>query len=143
MTSTKSGERPFQAKAIDEFTHREKNIGRIRKIVIEHEGTSRENAFHLKKIQIRKRDEIYEYVEKIISLIVKTISFRFNTTIRVDHPEQKIVLYPIPSKKEDYVESELRRLQNTLRNESAKRRRPPPYEHRLSLFDVQSRVYFL
>ena len=53
-------------------------------------------------------------------------SFRFDSAIRVDDPQRKLVLYPIPERKEDYVERQLRQLRETLRTESAKRRRPPP-----------------
>ena len=60
LTSTKSGAVPFQAKAIDEFSHLDKNVGRIRKIVIEHEGASRANPLHWKKLQICKGRRIYE-----------------------------------------------------------------------------------
>lgn len=110
LTSPKSAEIPFRIKAVDEFSHQDRNIGRIRKIVIEHDGTSRENPLNLKKIQIFKGRRIYE----------------FNSTIRVDDPQRKLTLYPIPQRKEDYVESQLRKLRETLRNESAKRRRPAP-----------------
>jgi len=50
--------------------------------------------------------------------------FSFNGNVRLDYKEQKANLHSIPQQKEDYVQSELRRLRDSLRTESAKMRRP-------------------
>ena len=60
-------------------------------------------------------------------------SFRFTANVRVDDEDQKVILYPIPHRKEDYVESQLRRLRDNLRSESAKRRRPAKFVLSLSV----------
>lgn len=60
-------------------------------------------------------------------------SFSFNADVRLDHKEKKVNLYPVGAflghQKEDYVQSELRRLRERLRMESAKLRPPSQYVH--------------
>jgi hypothetical protein len=50
--------------------------------------------------------------------------FSFKANVRLDSNERKVNLFPIEQKKEDYVQSELRRLRENLRSESFKMRRP-------------------
>jgi len=58
---------------------------------------------------------------------LNTILFSFNSNVYLDDKEQKINLYPMDQRKEDYVQSELRRLRESLRSESAKMRRPQQF----------------
>ncbi|CAF3373219.1 unnamed protein product [Rotaria sp. Silwood1] len=108
LSKTKSGEKPFQSKATDEFTCRTNDVGKIIRIIIEYNGTKSDNIWHLKKIQIIKGNETYS----------------FNANIRLDYNENKANVYPIDQKKEDYVQTELRRLRGNLHSESLKLRRP-------------------
>jgi hypothetical protein len=52
----------------------------------------------------------------------------FNADVRLDHKENKVTLYPVGAlfghQREDYVQSELRRLRENLRCESSKLRAP-------------------
>ena len=54
--------------------------------------------------------------------------FSFNANVRLDWKENKVNLYPVGAfsghQKEDYVQTELRRLRENLRCESAKLRPP-------------------
>ena len=50
--------------------------------------------------------------------------FSFHTNLCLDEKEPKLTLYPVDQKKEDYVQSELRRLRESLRSESSKMQRP-------------------
>ncbi len=52
----------------------------------------------------------------------------------MDDKEQKINLYPMDQRKEDYVQSELRRLRESLRSESAKMHRPQQFSFFFLLF---------
>ncbi len=58
---------------------------------------------------------------------MNTILFSFNSNVYLDDKEQKINLYPMDQRKEDYVQSELRRLRESLRSESAKMHRPQQF----------------
>jgi hypothetical protein len=49
----------------------------------------------------------------------------FHANVRLDYSEQKIVLHPQDQRKEDFVQTELRRLKENLHSESLKMRRPP------------------
>jgi hypothetical protein len=55
----------------------------------------------------------------------------FNANVRLDSKENKVNLYPIGAlsgrQKDDYVQSELRRLRESLRSESAKLHPPPQF----------------
>jgi hypothetical protein len=54
--------------------------------------------------------------------------FSFIADVRLDYKDNKVNLYPVGAflghQKEDYVQSELRRLRESLRAESAKLRTP-------------------
>ncbi|CAF0753759.1 unnamed protein product [Rotaria sp. Silwood1] len=108
LTQTKTGEKPFQSKSTNEFTCRTTDVGKIRRIIIEHNGTDKNMVWHLKTIQIKKGHETYN----------------FNADLRLDYKENKANLYPVGAlfghQREDYVQSELRRLRESLRSESSK-----------------------
>lgn len=63
LTKTKTGETPFQSKSAQEFTHRAADIGKIRRITIEHQGTDQNLLWHLKTVQIKKGNETYKFVK--------------------------------------------------------------------------------
>ena len=64
LTKTKSNAKPFQAKATDEFTCRTTDVGKIRRVMIEHQGTDEKIVWHVKSVQIKKENETYRFVEK-------------------------------------------------------------------------------
>ncbi|CAF2907936.1 unnamed protein product [Rotaria sp. Silwood2] len=108
LTQTKNGEQPFQSKSTNEFTCRTTDVGKIRQITVEHNGMDKNIIWHLKTIQIKKGNETYN----------------FNADLRLDYKENKANLYPVGAlfghQREDYVQSELRRLRESLRSESSK-----------------------
>jgi len=59
--------------------------------------------------------------------------FSFNANVRLDDKDNKVNLYPVGAllghQKEDYVQSELRRLRENLRAESAKLHPPSQLVH--------------
>ncbi|CAF3856631.1 unnamed protein product [Rotaria magnacalcarata] len=113
LSQTVSGEKPFQSKATDEFKYRKNDVGKIKRLIIEYNGTKTDNFWHLKTVQIIKADECYN----------------FHANVRLDYSEQKIVLHPTDQRKEDFVQTELRRLKENLHCESLKMRRPPHKAH--------------
>jgi len=71
------------------------------------------------------------------------LAFSFNTNnVRLDSKEQKINLFPITKKREDYVQSELRRLRESLKSESSKMHRPQQLRV-LNSFIISIFVFFL
>lgn len=58
---------------------------------------------------------------------MKLILFSFNADVYLNDKKQKVNLFPVAKVKEDYVQSELRRLRQNLRTTSAKMRRPPQF----------------
>lgn len=66
-------------------------------------------------------------------------SSRFHANVRVVNEEQKILLYPVPNRREDFVESQLRKLRKSLKDEAMKKRRPPPFVD-FSMFEKEKRV---
>jgi hypothetical protein len=60
----------------------------------------------------------------------------------LDYKEQKANLHPIPQQKEDYVQSELRRLRDNLQTESSKMRRPRQFSF-LSISEYLIISFFL
>jgi hypothetical protein len=60
LTKTKSGEKAFQSKSTDEFACRTRDVGKINRITIEHEGTDVETIWHVKTVQIKKGNETYK-----------------------------------------------------------------------------------
>jgi hypothetical protein len=61
LSQTISGEKPFQSKATDEFKCRTNDVGKIKRLIIEYNGTRTDNVWHLKTVQIIKADECYKY----------------------------------------------------------------------------------
>ncbi|CAF5111636.1 unnamed protein product, partial [Rotaria magnacalcarata] len=59
LSQTVSGEKPFQSKATDEFKYRKNDVGKIKRLIIEYNGTKTDNFWHLKTVQIIKADECY------------------------------------------------------------------------------------
>ncbi|CAF3803025.1 unnamed protein product [Rotaria sordida] len=112
LTQTKNGDTPFQSKSTNEFTCRTTDVGKIRRVIIEHDGTDKNMVWHLKTMQIKKGNETYN----------------FKADIHLDYKENKANLYPVGAlfghQREDYVQSELRRLRESLRSESSKLRPP-------------------
>ncbi|CAF1064509.1 unnamed protein product [Rotaria sordida] len=125
LTKTKTDAKPFQSKATDEFLCRTNDVGKLRRIIIEYNGTKNDNVWHLKKLQIIKGNEIYN----------------FNTNIRLDYHENKVTLYPNDQRKEDFVQTELRRLRENLHSESLKLRRPLHKAHEPFVYN-DLRPYF-
>ncbi|CAF4501710.1 unnamed protein product [Rotaria socialis] len=113
LSQTISGEKPFQSKATDEFKCRANDVGNIKRLTIEYNGRKTDNVWHLKTLQIIKANECYN----------------FHANVRLDYSEQKIVLHPTDQRKEDFVQTELRRLKENLHTESLKMRRPPHKAH--------------
>jgi hypothetical protein len=60
LSTSKTGQVPFQSKATDEFACNMANVGRIERVIIEHENVSETNRLHWKKLQIFKGNENYE-----------------------------------------------------------------------------------
>lgn len=60
LTKTKGGEKPFQAKATDEFTCRTTDVGKIQQITIEHNESKDDVLWHLKTVDIKKGTETYQ-----------------------------------------------------------------------------------
>jgi hypothetical protein len=60
LSNTKSGNKPFQSKAIDVFTSETTDVGKIKRITIEHNQIKPNYSWHLKKIQIIKGIETYK-----------------------------------------------------------------------------------
>ncbi|UJR10158.1 hypothetical protein I4U23_014374 [Adineta vaga] len=108
LETTKSGAIPFQSKASDEFKYRTTDVGKIKRITIECTGIDKKNSWHMRRIQIIKGDEVYNFLSNV----------RFNTK------EQKLTLHPLDQQREDHVQSELRRLKEKIRNQSSKLQRP-------------------
>ncbi|CAF2065081.1 unnamed protein product [Rotaria magnacalcarata] len=112
LTETKSGDKPFQSKSTSEFTSETNDVGKIKRIIIEHDGTDTNVIWHLKSVQIKKENETYH----------------FHADVHLDFKETKVNLYPIGAlfghTREDYVQTELRRLRESLRAESSKLRPP-------------------
>jgi hypothetical protein len=134
LTKTKTNEKPFQSKSTHEFTCRTNDVGKIKRITIEHQGTDQELIWHLKTIQIKKGNETYRSVEKKLEDSFKSIDFfSFHANIHLDYKENKVNLYPVGAflghQKEDYVQSELRRLRESLRSESSKLHPPQQLVH--------------
>ncbi len=132
LTKSTTNTKPFQSKSTDEFTCRTNDVGKIKRIVIEHQGTDEQLLWHIKTVQIKKDNETYKFVRmKTKSSFSMIKSFSFNANVRLDYKENKINLYPVGAflghQKEDYVQSELRRLRESLRTESAKLRPPQQF----------------
>jgi hypothetical protein len=129
LTKTKTDAKPFQSKSNDEFTCRTTDVGKIKRITIEHQGTDEQILWHIKTVQIKKENEISKFVKRKFCFFFSRIeSFSFIANVRLDYKENKVNLYPVGAflghQKEDYVQSELRRLRENLRVESAKLRPP-------------------
>ena len=60
LTKTKTGDQPFQAKSTHEFSSHTNDVGKIKKITIEHQGTEQDLLWHLKTVQIKKGTETYK-----------------------------------------------------------------------------------
>jgi hypothetical protein len=75
LTKTKTNEKPFQSKSTHEFTCRTNDVGKIKRITIEHQGTDQELIWHLKTIQIKKGTETYKSVEKKLEDSFTSIDF--------------------------------------------------------------------
>lgn len=60
LSKAKSGEKPFQSNANDEFTCRTTDVGKIQRVTLEYNGAKDDNVWHLKKLQITKDTEIYK-----------------------------------------------------------------------------------
>jgi predicted metalloprotease with PDZ domain len=60
LAKTKTDETPFQAKSNQEFSSHALDVGKIKKITIEHQGTEKDLLWHLKTVQIKKGNETYE-----------------------------------------------------------------------------------
>ncbi|CAF0862963.1 unnamed protein product [Adineta ricciae] len=101
------------SKATDEFTSRTTDVGRIKRITIECSGLDKKNSWHLRRIQITKGEEVYNFLSNI----------RFNTK------EQKLTLQPLDQYPQDYVQNELRRLKEKIREQSTKLHRPKHRAH--------------
>lgn len=68
--------------------------------------------------------------------------FSFNADVHFNDKKQKMSLHPQMKSKEDYVQSELRRLKQNLRATSAKMRRPPQYNLTIFLiFNYQNSLF--
>lgn len=66
LTQTKNDAKPFQAKSNSEFTCETNDVGKIRRITIEHEGTDPNLVWHLKTVQIKKGDDTYKFVLNLL-----------------------------------------------------------------------------
>jgi hypothetical protein len=64
LIKTKTDEKPFQSKSTHEFTCRTTDVGKIKRITIEHQGTDQDLLWHLKTIQIKKGNDTYKSVNK-------------------------------------------------------------------------------
>ena len=62
LNKSKSGEKPFRSKAIDEFTCRTNDVGKIKRITFEHEGNDDKLVWHIKSVQIKKDNETHKFV---------------------------------------------------------------------------------
>lgn len=141
LTKSKTGETPFQSKSTQEFTSRTTDVGKIKRIILEHQGTDQNLIWHVKTIIIKKGNETYKLENKWNILfyinIVRFCFYSFNANVRLDWKENKVNIYPVGAlyghQKEDYVQSELRRLRESLRCESAKLR-PPQQLVRIIIF---------
>ncbi len=65
LTKTKTGDKPFQSKSIQEFTTHTTDVGKIKRIILEHQGTDQNLLWHVKTIQIKKGNETYKSENKI------------------------------------------------------------------------------
>ncbi|UJR35879.1 hypothetical protein I4U23_028622 [Adineta vaga] len=113
LSPTKGGEKAFQSKATNEFSCQTTDVGKIQQITVEHNEKDKDILWHLKTVQIKKGNETYN----------------FNADVRLDRNDNKVNLYPVGAlsghQRDDYVQSELRRLRENLRCESSKLHRPP------------------
>lgn len=76
LTKTKTGEKPFQSKSTQEFTEKTTDVGKIKRITIEHQGTEENLVWHIKTIQIKKGNETYKLVRNS-NLIFQLIDLTF------------------------------------------------------------------
>jgi hypothetical protein len=60
LSKTVSGEKPFRSKAIDVFTSRTNDVGKIKRLTVETTETRPNHDWYLKRIQIIKGTEIYQ-----------------------------------------------------------------------------------
>ena len=60
LSNTQSGNKPFQSKANDVFTTRTTDVGKVKRITIEHDETRVNQCWYLKKIQIIKSKQTYK-----------------------------------------------------------------------------------
>ncbi|CAF0916703.1 unnamed protein product [Adineta steineri] len=129
LTQTKGGEKSFQSKSKSEFTCQTTDVGKIQCITVEHNEKEKDVLWHIKTVQITKGSETYN----------------FNADVRLDQKENKVNLYPVGTlfghQRDDYVQSELRRLRESLRSESSKLRRPPHKPHEPFVYN-DLRPYF-
>lgn len=61
LYKSKTSDKPFQAKSTNEFTCRTNDVGKIKRITLEHEGTDDKLLWHIKTVQIKKDNENYKY----------------------------------------------------------------------------------
>lgn len=75
LSKSKSGEKPFRSKAIDEFTCRTNDVGKIKRITFEHEGHDDKLVWHIKSVQIKKDNEThkFEMIDEIFDLIDRLV----------------------------------------------------------------------
>jgi len=123
LTKTTSGNEPFQANATDTFVCQTTDVGRIRRITLENTETNPEKIWHVQTVEIKKDNEILQFVGDV----------------RLDWKSRHANLYPVGALhgqlKEDYVQTELRRLRENLRTESSKLRAPPHKAHEPFLYN--------
>lgn len=149
LTKTIKDEKPFQSNTSHEFHVHMNDIGKIKRITIEHEGKDLNLLWHLKTVQIKKGNEIYKLVfEKKNSFSdYFIVECSFHADVRLDYKENKVNLYPTGAfyghQKEDYVQSELRRLRENLRGESAKLRAPQQFVNYLQINSENCLIIFL
>ena len=60
LSKTISGEKAFQSKAVDVFTSRTTDVGKIKRLTLETNETRSNQDWHLKRIQITKGVEVYQ-----------------------------------------------------------------------------------
>lgn len=60
LSKSESGEEPFQSKAVDVFTSRTTDVGKIKRVTVETTATRSDQEWFLKRIQIIKGTETYK-----------------------------------------------------------------------------------
>lgn len=75
LSKSKNSDKPFQSKSNDEFTCQTNDVGKIKRITLEHEGTDDKLLWHVKTVQIKKDNETYKCVSNEITDVVFNKSF--------------------------------------------------------------------